>query len=145
MAGRHANAPIVGYTTGVYDLFHIGHVNVLRHAAELCDRLVVGVTTDELSLARKGKTPVIPFEERVAIVSSLRFVDEVVPQTSMNKHEAWDAIRFDRMFVGDDWKGTDAWKSLEQEFAPLGVEIVYLPYTQHTSSTLLRDVLAKLA
>lgn len=145
MATHRSGAPVVGYTTGVYDLFHIGHVNVLRRASEHCDRLVVGVTTDELSLARKGKSPVIPYEERAAIIASLRFVDEVVPQTSMNKREAWEAIRFDRMFVGDDWKGTDSWNAIEREFATLGVEIVYLPYTQHTSSTMLRDVLSKLA
>jgi len=138
-------SPIVGYTTGVFDLFHIGHVNLLRAAAQRCDTLVVGVTTDELSLSRKGKTPVIPFAERVEIVSSLRWVDHVVAQTSMDKRAAWDEIRFHRMFVGSDWKGTPSWVAFEQEFAPLGVEVVYLPYTQETSSTILREALSKLA
>lgn len=136
---------MVGYTTGVYDLLHVGHLNLLRRASEQCDRLVVGVTTDELSLARKGKTPVIPFEERAALVAGLRFVDEVVPQADMDKRAAWERVRFDRMFVGDDWKGSEAWNAFEREFAQVGVEIVYLPYTAHTSSTILRDALARLA
>jgi glycerol-3-phosphate cytidylyltransferase len=139
------STPLVGYTTGVFDLFHIGHVNLLRGAAARCDRLVVGVTTDELSLARKGKTPVVPYAERADIVASLRFVSDVVPQTTMNKRQAWDEVRFQRMFVGDDWQGTDSWNAIELDLAPLGVEIVYLPYTAHTSSTILREALTKLA
>lgn len=137
--------PIVGYTTGVYDLFHIGHVNLLRAAAQRCDRLIVGVTTDELSLARKGKTPVIPFGERVEILSSLRWVDEVAPQTSMDKLAAWRDHRFDKMFVGSDWQGTPSWQDYEEEFRPFGVSVVYLPYTPTTSSTILREALASLA
>ena len=136
---------IVGYTSGVYDLFHVGHLNLLRRASEQCDRLVVAVTTDELSLAAKGKTPVIPYAERAEIVAHLRFVDEVVPQTNMNKFDAWERVHFDRMFVGDDWKGTEKWNQLEAEFATRGVEIVYFPYTTHTSSTLLRAALSKMA
>ncbi|TNM61044.1 adenylyltransferase/cytidyltransferase family protein [Streptomyces sp. NP160] len=135
---------ITGYTTGVYDLFHIGHLRLLERAKEHCDRLVVGVTTDQLSLAVKGKTPVIPFDERRAIVSALSCVDEVVPQTSMNKREAWEAVRFDVMFVGDDWRGTPKWVALEEEFASLGVRIEYFAYTDHTSSTLLRAALSTL-
>lgn len=135
---------IIGYTTGVYDLFHIGHLNVLRRARMECDYLIVGVTTDELSLSRKNKKPAIPFEERMSIVEAIKFVDEVVPQTNMDKFGAWKNIKFDRMFVGDDWKGTDSWNQLEKDFEPHGVEIVYLPYTEHTSSTLLRSVLEKL-
>lgn len=131
----------VGYTTGVYDLFHVGHLNLLRQAKSQCDHLVVGVTTDELCHSRKGKYPVIPFEERVEIVRHIRFVDAVVPQASMDKLEAWSRLKFDKMFVGDDWKGSDKWNELEQEFSKLGVEIVYFPYTTHTSSTKLRSVL----
>lgn len=131
----------VGYTTGVYDLFHVGHLNLLRQAKSLCDHLVVGVTTDELCHARKGKYPVIPFEERVEIVRHIRFVDDVVPQASMDKLEAWSRLKFDKMFVGDDWKGSEKWNELEHEFSKLGVEIVYFPYTTHTSSTKLRRVL----
>lgn len=131
----------IGYTTGVYDLFHIGHLNLLRKAKSECDYLVVGVTTDELCEARKNKRPVIPFAERIEIVKNIRFVDEVVPQTSMDKFEAWQKIRFHKMFVGDDWRGTDTWNRLEEQFAAVGVEIVYFPYTAHTSSTKLRQVL----
>jgi glycerol-3-phosphate cytidylyltransferase len=134
----------IGYTTGVYDLFHIGHLNVLKRAKLECDHLVVGVTTDELAEQRKGRRPVIPFFERMEIVAHIRFVDEVVPQTSMDKMEAWNNLKFDRMFVGDDWKGTEKWLQLEREFAPLGVEIVYFPYTTHTSSTILRAILERL-
>ena len=136
---------VVGYTTGVYDMFHIGHLNVLRRAREECDHLVVGVTTDELSLAVKGKTPVVPFEERLEIVRAIRYVDEVVPQVSMDKFEAWEKIGFDAVFVGDDWKGTPKWNALEREFAARGVEVRYFGSTQHTSSTLLRATLTRIA
>jgi glycerol-3-phosphate cytidylyltransferase len=129
---------IIGYTTGVYDMFHIGHLNVLRRASRECDRLVVGVTTDELSESRKGKRPIVPYSERVEILRSLRCVDEVVPQTSMDKLEAWREHQFNVMFVGDDWKGTAAWDRLETEFGLLGVRLAYFPYTKHTSSTALR-------
>ncbi|PIE02310.1 MAG: glycerol-3-phosphate cytidylyltransferase [Acidobacteria bacterium] len=135
---------IIGYTTGVYDLFHIGHLNILRRAKMGCDYLIVGVTTDQLCLKRKKKKPAIPFVERMSIVEAIKFVDEVVPQTNMDKFEAWKNIKFDRMFVGSDWKGTDSWNRLEEQFKPVNVEIVYLPYTEHTSSTLLRKVLEKL-
>lgn len=131
----------IGYTTGVYDLFHIGHLNIFKRAKMHCDYLIVGVTTDELCKARKNKYPVIPYAERVEIVKSIRYVDEVVPQTSMDKFEAWNRLRFNVMFVGDDWKGTDMWNKLEEQFSRLGVEIIYFPYTQQTSSTKIRSVL----
>ncbi|GGI81220.1 adenylyltransferase/cytidyltransferase family protein [Shewanella gelidii] len=134
----------IGYTTGVFDLFHIGHLNVLKRAKLECDYLIVGVTSDELSLAAKKKKPVIPFQERLEIVEAIKFVDEVVPQVNYDKMEAWNNLKFDRMFVGDDWKGTDKWNAIEKEFAEVGVEILYFPYTSHTSSTILRDVLNKL-
>lgn len=130
---------IVGYTTGVFDMFHIGHLRVLERAREHCTRLIVGVTTDELSLGGKGKSPIIPYGERVEIVSSLKCVDEVVPQISYDKFEAWQQHRFHRMFVGDDWRGSDRWAQLENDFAAVGVEIMYFPYTSHTSSTALRE------
>jgi glycerol-3-phosphate cytidylyltransferase len=128
----------IGYTTGVYDMFHVGHLNLLRRAREQCDYLIVGVTTDELSQSRKGKLPVVPFLERMEIVQNVRYVDEAVPQAHMDKLEAWNNLRFDLMFVGDDWKGTPAWNALEEQFGAVGVEIVYFPYTGHTSSTQLR-------
>ncbi|GAB4070833.1 adenylyltransferase/cytidyltransferase family protein [Angustibacter speluncae] len=131
-------AGTIGYTTGVYDMFHVGHLNILRQAREGCDYLVVGVTTDELSESRKGKRPIVPFLERVEIVQNVRYVDDVVPQSHMDKMEAWRNVRFDVMFVGDDWKGTPQWDALEREFAEVGVRIVYFPYTEHVSSTQLR-------
>ncbi len=134
----------IGYTTGVYDLFHIGHLNILKKAKAECDYLIVGVTTDELSLKRKNKIPVIPFHERVEIIKSLSCVDEVVSQDTMDKYVAWQKHKFHKMFVGSDWKGTDKWNQLEEDFAKVGVEIVYFPYTENTSSTMLKDVLTKM-
>ena len=133
----------IGYTTGVYDLFHVGHLNLLRRAKEQCDYLIVGVTVDEL-VAYKHKKAVIPFEERRAIVEAIRYVDKVVPQVSMDKIQAWKEYQFDVMFVGDDWKGTEKWNKYEEQFKELGVEIIYFPYTKGTSSTLLNEVLIKI-
>lgn len=137
---RKSTRRMIGYTTGVFDLFHIGHLNLLRQAKEKCDHLIVGVTVDEL-VAYKGKHSVIPFEERIEIVRSIRYVDEAVAQTTMNKMQAWEKYHFDRMFVGDDWKNTEKWKSYEQQFQQVGVEIIYFPYTKTTSSTLINQTL----
>lgn len=133
---------VIGYTTGVFDLFHIGHLNILKRAKEQCDFLIVGVSTDELVEEYKHKHPVICYEERVEIVRAIRYVDKVVPQTSRDKFAAWQAHHFDKMFVGDDWKGTPLWLELEEKFRPHGVEIVYFPYTKGTSSTFLKQTLA---
>ena len=130
---------IVGYTTGVYDLFHIGHLNVLRHAKEQCDYLIVGVSTAELVQHDKNKTPVIPFEERKQIVEAIRYVDLVVPQYDKNKFAAWEKYKFNVMFVGSDWQGTPQWQAFEKQLAPVGVKIVYLPHTDGISSTLLTN------
>ena len=130
------NKKRVGYTTGVFDLFHVGHLNLLRRAKEQCDYLIVGVSTDECVQSYKHKVPVIPFEERIAIVESIRYVDEVVAQEVMDKLKAWEKLRFDVMFHGDDWKGTELYNRYEREFAKVGVEIVYLSHTQGVSSTL---------
>jgi len=132
---------IVGYTTGVFDLFHIGHLNILKRAKAECDYLIVGVSTDELVENYKQKTPIISYEERKAIVESIKYVDEVVPQINRDKMAAWKKYRFDKMFVGDDWKGSKLFDELEESFKEKGVEIVYFPYTQGTSSTYLREVL----
>jgi glycerol-3-phosphate cytidylyltransferase len=132
---------IVGYTTGVFDMFHVGHLRILERARQHCDQLIVGVTTDELSVSNKGKSPIIEFDERFDIVSALRCVDRAVAQNSMDKIAAWEMLRFDRMFVGDDWRGTPKWNALEADFATRNVEIVYFPYTTHTSSTILRGAL----
>ncbi len=132
---------IIGYTTGVYDMFHIGHLNVIRRAKEQCDYLIVGVSTDDLVKSEKGKTPVIPYEERAQIVEALKYVDRVVPQTDKNKLAAWEQLGFHKMFVGSDWQGTPQWQAFERQFAPLGVQIVYLPHTDGVSSTQLTDVI----
>lgn len=134
---------IIGYTTGVFDLFHIGHLNILKKAKEDCDYLIVGVTTDELVKKRKNKTPIIPFTERLQIIGSIKFVDEVIPQDHMDKFKIWEKYKFNKMFVGDDWKGSDKWNEYEKQFNAVNVEIVYFPYTKTTSSTLLRSVLEK--
>jgi glycerol-3-phosphate cytidylyltransferase len=135
---------IVGYTTGVYDMFHIGHLNILRKAKEQCDYLIVGVSTDELVEHDKNKTPIIPFVDRCEIVKAIKYVDKVVPQMDKNKFAAWEEYHFDKMFVGSDWKGTELWKKFEEQFTPVGVEIVYLDHTDGISSTILRDRLNEL-
>ena len=134
---------VIGYTTGVYDLFHIGHVNVLRNAKSLCDKLIVGVTTDEL-VSYKNKKAVIPFLERIEIIRACRFVDLAVPQSTMDKLDAWNRYKFNIMFVGDDWYKTDKWSEFEVEFNLLDVRIIYFPYTTSTSSTLINQTLLNL-
>jgi len=134
----------VGYTTGVFDLFHIGHLNILKNAKSQCDYLIVGVTTDDL-VSYKNKTAVIPFSERFEIVKSIKYVDKVVKQESMNKMDAWEKYHFNVMFVGSDWKGTEKWRSLENDFSKINVDIVYFPYTKATSSTKLREALNRLS
>ncbi|MBQ7878015.1 MAG: adenylyltransferase/cytidyltransferase family protein [Bacteroidaceae bacterium] len=131
--------PIIGYTTGVYDMFHVGHLNILRRAKEQCDILIVGVSTDELVEREKNKTPIIPFEDRRSIIEAIRYVDKVVAQTDKNKFGAWENLQFHRMFVGSDWQGTPQWKKYEEEFSQVGVEIVYLPHTDGISSSILRE------
>jgi glycerol-3-phosphate cytidylyltransferase len=130
---------IIGYTTGVFDMFHIGHLNILRRAKEQCDYLIVGVSTDDLVQKEKNKIPVIPLKERMQIVEAIKYVDEVVVQVDKNKFAAWEKYHFDKMFVGSDWQGTPAWEKFEEQFRPLGVEIVYVTHTDGISSTLLRD------
>lgn len=134
----------IGYTTGVYDMFHIGHLNILKRAKEKCDFLIVGVSTDELVLQEKRKKSVINFEERCEIVSAINYVDKVVCQSDKNKLKAWEEHKFDKMFVGSDWKGTKEWNMFEKQFSPLGIEIVYLPHTNGISSTELTSVIKNL-
>lgn len=129
----------IGYTTGVYDMFHIGHLNILRRAKELCEYLIVGVSTDELVRHDKNKTPIIPFRDRVKIIEAIRYVDKVVPQENKAKFSAWEQIKFDVMFVGSDWKGTPQWDEYEKQFSEVGVDIIYLSHTDGISSTQLRD------
>jgi len=129
----------IGYTTGVFDLFHVGHLNILKRAKEHCDYLIVGVSTDELVEKYKYKLPVIPYHERVEIVEGIKFVDEVVPQTNRDKFSAWQKLSFNVMFVGDDWKGDPLFIEVENKFRQVGVDIVYFPYTQGVSSTALKE------
>ena len=133
----------IGYTTGVYDLFHIGHLNLLRKAKAQCDYLIVGVSTDDL-VEYKGKRSVIPFEERKEIVGAIKYVDEVVTQENMDKLGAWKKYHFNVMFVGDDWKGTDKWNKIEADLKEVGADVVYFPYTKGTSSTLINETLIRL-
>lgn len=132
---------IIGYTTGVFDMFHIGHLNILRRAKEQCDYLIVGVSTDELVQKEKNKMPIISFEQRMLIVEAIRYVDKVVPQIDKDKVAAWERLHFDKMFVGSDWEGTPQWKHFEEQFSPLNVQIIYLDHTDGVSSTLLREKL----
>ncbi len=134
---------IVGYTTGVYDLFHIGHLTLLKNAKKLCDKLIVGVTTDEL-VSYKHKKAVIPFHERLEIIRSIEYVDAAIPQYDMDKLKMWKKLKFDIMFVGDDWHDTPKWKEIEKQFDKVGVRIVYFPYTKGTSSTLINETLKQL-
>ena len=131
----------IGYTTEVFDMFHIGHLNILRRAKEKCDYLIVGVSTDELVMEYKNKTPIIPFEERAEIVRSIDCVDRVIAQENRDKYAAWRELKFDVMFVGDDWKGKPLFMKVEEEFKKVGVDVVYFPYTKDTSSTILREKL----
>ena len=125
---------IIGYTTGVFDLFHVGHLNLLRNAKSLCDKLIVGVTSDEL-VSYKNKKSVIPFNERIDIVRSISYVDLAVPQINMDKLEAHSRYKFNLMFVGDDWYGTEKWKEYENELSKREVKIIYLLafQTRHSS------------
>jgi len=132
---------IIGYTTGVFDLFHIGHLNILRNSKAMCDRLVVGVTTDTLMQKYKKKKAVIPFEERIEIVRNINCVDAVISQETMDKFESWEKLRFNVMFVGDDWFRTEKWQEIQKKFDNVGVRIIYFPYTKSTSSTKINSIL----
>lgn len=136
---------VVGYAPGAFDLFHVGHLNLLRRARASCDYLIAGVVSDELCREAKGAQPVIPLEERAEIVGALEIVDAVHVELVPDKLVTWQELRFDRIFKGDDWRGTPKGDLLERRFAIVGVEVVYFPYTQQTSSTLLRLALQELA
>lgn len=131
---------VIGYTAGVFDLFHIGHLTLLKNAKALCDKLIVGVTVDELVLY-KGKHAMIPFSDRAEIVRSIKYVDAVVPQYDMDKLAACKKLGASVLFVGDDWYGTEKWKKYEEEFNREGIKIVYFPYTKGISSTKITEAL----
>jgi glycerol-3-phosphate cytidylyltransferase len=131
----------IGYAAGAFDLFHVGHLNLLRHSRAHCDFLIAGVVSDELLVTSKGRPPVIPLAERLEIVRQIRYVDEAIAETLPRKIDTWQRRPFDILFKGDDWRDTPKGLALEREFAAVGVEIVYFPYTMHTSSTSLRRTL----
>lgn len=131
---------VIGYTAGVYDLFHIGHLNLLKNAKGMCDKLVVGVTVDEL-VTYKGKHAIIPFEDRIEIVRSVKYVDAAIPQQDMDKLGMCKKLGAQILFVGDDWYGTEKWRTYEKEFEQDGIRIVYFPYTKGISSTVIKHTL----
>jgi glycerol-3-phosphate cytidylyltransferase len=134
--------PTIGYVPGVYDLFHVGHLNLLRQAREQCDVLVAGIVSDELCEAVKGVRPFVPLVERLDIVDSLAMVDATYAEITPSKADSWREVGFHRVFKGDDWRGTPRGEALERLMLPLGVEVVYFPYTVHTSSTQLRALIS---
>ena len=133
-----------GYTTGVFDMFHVGHLNIIKKAKEQCEYLIVGVSTDNLVQQYKHKLPIIPYEERLEIVKAIKYVDEVVPQTSLDKLQAWYGLQFDVMFHGSDWKDSEMYNKAIADLKQVGAEVVFLPHTKGISSTLLSEVLQKI-
>lgn len=134
----------IGYVPGVFDMFHVGHLNILRQARAHCDYVIAGVVSDEKAAGAKGRMPLVPLNERLEIVSHCSLVDQAVVEMVDTKVKMWEQLHFDVIFKGDDWRGTPKGQALEEAFAPLGVEIAYFPYTVHTSSTVLRDAIDRL-
>jgi glycerol-3-phosphate cytidylyltransferase len=132
---------LIGYAAGAFDLFHVGHLNILKHAKSQCDFLIAGVVSDEMLRENKGIEPYVPLAERLEIVRSVRYVDQAIAEDVPEKMQMWEALKFNRFFKGDDWRGTEKGAKLEREFAVVGVEVVYFPYTLSTSSTQLRRAL----
>ena len=132
---------VIGYTQGTFDMFHIGHLNLIKNAKRHCDYLVVGVNADELVESYKHKKPIVPLNERAEIVRAIKYVDEVIVTTTLDKSEIWQKVRFDEIYIGDDWKGNERWEKTGHEMETLGARLVFLPYTRDTSSTLLREKL----
>ena len=134
---------ITCYGPGGFDMLHVGHLNILTEAAKRCDHLIAGVATDESLERMKGRSPIVPLAERMAMVAALRMVDSVVPDYDQDKRLAWERSPFDVLFKGTDWKGTDKGRRLEAEMAEVGASVIYLPYTPTTSSTMLRRTLVQ--
>lgn len=132
---------IIGYTAGVYDMFHIGHLNLLRNAKSLCDKLIVGVSTDELVEEYKNKKTIIPFKDRIEIIRAIKYVDLAIPQDELDKYKMWEKLKFDILFVGDDWYNNKNWNKLNEKFEKVGVKVVYFPYTKEISSSKLRKTI----
>lgn len=134
---------VIGFTAGTFDMFHIGHLNLLRNARSRCDYLIVGVNSDRLVEEYKGKKAVVPLEERMEIIRELRCVDEVIRIDSLNKEISWKQKHYNLLFIGDDWKGNPRWEQTEIQMAEYGVKVIYLPHTDGTTSTLLREKLVE--
>lgn len=132
---------VIGYVPGVFDMFHIGHLNILRHARRHCDYLIAGVVSDENAAAAKGRMPIVPLIERLEIVGQCKLVDRAVAESVPSKLEMWESLKFHVIFKGDDWRGTSKGEALESMFRQVGVDVVYFPYTIHTSSSILRNAL----
>ena len=132
---------VIGYTQGTFDMFHIGHLNLIRNAKMHCDYLIVGGNADALVESYKHKKPIVPLEERAEIVRAIRYVDQVIITDTLDKREIWNKIRFDEIYIGDDWKGNERWEKTGKQMEELGARLVYLPYTKDTSSTMLREKL----
>ena len=132
---------VIGYTQGTFDMFHIGHLNLLKNAKRHCDYLVVGVNSDDLVESYKNKRPIIPLDERVEIMRAIKYVDEVIVTNTLDKKEIWEKVRFNEIYIGDDWKGNERWEKTGKEMEQLGAKLVFLPYTKDTSSTMLREKL----
>ncbi len=132
---------VIGYTAGAFDMFHIGHLNVLKNARAQCDHLVVGVNSDKLIKTYKNKHVIIPIKERLEIVKAIEFVDQVLTVDSLDKIAIWNKIHFNKIFIGSDWRGSERWIETEKKLSRLEAKVVYLPYTTGTTSTLLREKL----
>lgn len=134
---------MLGYTTGVFDMFHVGHLNILKRSKAQCERLIVGVSTDELVMTYKHKMPIVHLEDRIEIIKSIRYVDEVVIQSDMDKFAAWQRLKFNALFHGDDWKGSSLYTDLEQRFREVHVDVIYLPHTEGVSTTILTEIIRR--
>ena len=132
---------VIGYTQGTFDMFHIGHLNLIKNAKRHCDYLVVGVNSDDLVESYKNKRPIIPLDKRVEIMRAIKYVDEVIVTNTLDKKEIWEKVRFNEIYIGDDWKGNERWEKTGKEMEQLGAKLVFLPYTKDTSSTMLREKL----
>ncbi len=129
----------IGYTQGVYDMFHIGHLNLINKAKESCERLIVGVNADSLVREYKKKNPVISEDERCEIVKNIKAVDDCIITHTLDKIEMHEKVGFDVIYIGDDWKDNERWKKTTIELKKINVDVVFLPYTKGISSTQLRD------
>jgi len=130
---------VIGYTQGTFDMFHIGHLNLIKNAKRHCDYLVVGVNSDDLVESYKNKRPIIPLDERVEIMRAIKYVDEVIVTNTLDKKEIWEKVRFNEIYIGDDWKGNKRWSDTEKELAKYGVDVVYLPHTDGISTTIINE------